>query len=881
MKYLFLLTSSLCLGVPAWAEEAPDPDDDIVVLASGFEEQRIKTGQAISVVTRERLDQLQSTTVMDALRTLPGVSVAKRGTIGGQSSVFIRGANSSQTLVLIDGVRVNDPSSPNAAFDFGPLLVGNAHRVELLRGPNSIVWGSQAIGGVVDVEMRKPEGPLEIDADLEYGSNDTVSGSANLSGTAGILEAGLGGSFFRTDGISSLTGGSELDGSRLYALNGRVKVNLAPSLRLDFRGYFNDSRIAYDSPFSGGANSLPVAYNRQFVAYAGASFELADGRFRSRLAYTRTDIDRRGIDPVVFSFNNYIVSGTIDRIEYRGAYDLAGFLTLTVGAEHEKTHSGTSFEGAPADLADNSVTSGYAQVTLRPLNGLTLTGGVRYDFYTDYGDHWALGGNVAYTPNDGATVLRATYSEGFRAPTLTEGQPPFGNPALKPETARNLDLGIEQKLFDDRLRLSATWFHRRSNDLIAFSFVTFQSENIDKVDSDGLELTLAADPTPTLHVEGSYSLTNAFNRSGANSGKRLQLRPQHSGGLTVDWETPLKLKLGGTLTVTGDGFDDAANLVRLDGFTLVDLRASYPLTERVELYGRIENLFDEKPDRVGLRDFRPFGFCRGEGAVLSAAALLRAATHFPATRRLRPGSARRSAPRPPHHRQPQPLHRRGPRRSRRPGQILAISHFSRDPRAHLDRGPASAALPRHRGTVEEVLALRPDVVDRRQLRPPAPTVPGVRAARLPARPLRHRDRPWPRTRRRCADLARLAGHPERGEALLARIDAALAAAAPPPGERVDPAVVWQGGRDRAGRAHADRRPAATHRLCQTSRRARAASGRPACRSRRMLADPPRVILAAGCRGEEDRMLRHPALRALRNVRARLALRAAVVRRARP
>lgn len=593
MKYLLFLTSSLVLAAPAWADEAPTPDE-IVVLASGFEEPRVETGQAISVVEGDRLDQLQSVTVMDALRTLPGVSVARRGTVGGQSSLFIRGANSSQTLVLIDGVRVNDPSSPNAAFDFGPLLAGNAHRVELLRGPNSIVWGSQAIGGVVNVEMRRPDGPLGIDANLEYGAHDTLAGGANISGTAGIVEASFGGSFFRTDGISTLVGGAELDPSRLYALNGRLKLNLTDTFNLDFRGYFNDSRVAYDSAFSGGANSLPVAYSRQFVAYAGANLDLADGRFRNRVAYTRTDIARRGEDPVVFSFNNYVVSGTIDRVEYRAAYDLAEFLTLTAGAEYEKIHSTTSFEGAAPDIADDSVTSGYAQATLRPIEGLTLTGGVRYDSYTDYGGHWAFGGNLAYTPNNGATVFRATYSEGFRAPTLTEGQPPFGNPGLKPETARNLDLGIEQQLFDDRLRLSATYFRRRSDNLITFSFVTFQSENIAKVDTDGVELTLSADPISTLHVEGSYTLTNAFNRFGANFGKRLERRPQHSGSLTVDWETPLKLKLGGTITVTGDSFDDAANLVPLEGYTLFDLRASYPLSRRVELYGRIENLFDAR-----------------------------------------------------------------------------------------------------------------------------------------------------------------------------------------------------------------------------------------------------------------------------------------------
>jgi vitamin B12 transporter len=599
VKYLFLLSCSLVCTGPVWAAEvtsdaATNPIDEIVVVATGFAEPRSEGGQAIAVGTRERLEQLQSVTIDDALRTLPGVTVAQRGTIGGQTSVFIRGGNSSQTLVLLDGVKVNDVSSPNSAFDFGPALTGNTARIEVLRGPNSIVWGSQAIGGVVNIETIKPDGPLRVDAGLEYGYADTVSGRANVSGTAGIIEASLGGAYYRTDGISYLTGGTELDGSRIYALNGRVKVNLAPEFSLDFRGYFTDSRLDYDSAFSGGADSLAVADGKQFVAYAGANFDLVDGRFRNRVAYTRTDIDRRGVDPVVFSFNNYAVRGTIDRFEWRGSFDLAAIATLTAGAEHEKIHSSTSFEGAAPDIANNSVTSGYAQLSLRPFAGLTLTGGLRHDAYTDYGSHTTLGGNAAYTPNGGQTVLRVAYAEGFRAPTLTEAQPPFGNINLKPETARNLDLGIEQKFLGDRIQIGATWFRRRTTDQIAFSFVTFQSENIERVDTDGLELTLTADPAATLHIAGSYTLTNAFNRSGGNTGKRLQLRPQHSGSVTADWTTPIGLKLGGTLSVTGDSFDDAANLVRLDAYTLLELRASYPITENFEVYGRIENLFDTR-----------------------------------------------------------------------------------------------------------------------------------------------------------------------------------------------------------------------------------------------------------------------------------------------
>lgn len=603
MKYLFLLSSSLVLATPALADEADAgassdvaSDKDIVVLASGFAQPRDETGQAISVVDRDRIEQLQVVSVSDALRTLPGMAVASRGSFGGLTSVFVRGGNSAQTLVLIDGVRINDVSTPNNQFDFGPLLAGNVSRIEVLRGPNSIIWGNQAIGGVVNIETIKPNGPLAVDAGLEYGYADTVSGHANISGTAGILEASLGGAYYRTDGISAIQGGTERDGSRIYSLNGRLKVNLAANFNLDFRGYFNDSRIDYDNPYAyttSPGNARPVAFNKQFVAYAGANLDLADGRFHNRVAYTRTDIDRRGVDPEAFSYNTYTARATIDRFEYRGSYDLAEIATITAGAEYEKNTSYTQFETDPATAADSEVASGYAQVSLRPAKGLTLTGGVRHDAYSRYGGHTTLGGNIAYTPNEGRTVLRATYGEGFRAPTFSDSLPPYGNPNLKPETSRNLDVGIEQALLDNRLRLGATYFRRRTNDQIGYD-AFYVPQNIERVHTDGLELVLIADPTPTLHVEANYTLTNAFNRSGAYNGKRLQLRPQHVGSMTVDWTSPIGLKLGGTLTVAGDSFNDQANLQRIDGYTLFALRASYPITRTVEIYGRIENLFDNK-----------------------------------------------------------------------------------------------------------------------------------------------------------------------------------------------------------------------------------------------------------------------------------------------
>jgi vitamin B12 transporter len=573
--------------------------DQIVVTASGIDQAKTETGQAISIIERGRLETLQNITIADALRLLPSVSVAQRGSIGSQTSIFIRGGNSAQTLVLLDGVRINDPSSPNGQYDFGALLSSNIGQVEMLRGPNSVIWGSQAIGGVINVTTLKPTKGFSVAANAEYGYADTRSVNANISGTSGMFEGSVGGGYFATDGISALVGGAELDGYKRLGTNGLLKVSLSDDFALDFRGYYSDGTTEYDSPSGIGANGLPVTNNKQFTGYVGANINLLDGALRNRIAYTRNDIARVGTDPEVGSFNNFDVSGKVDRFEYQGTLDVAKSLAVLVfGVEHERTFTSTSFEGASADLAKTNVSSGYLQLILKPASGLTLTGGVRHDDYNIYGGQTTLGGNIAYTPNGGRTILRVTYGEGFRAPTLVEGQPPFGNPNVKPETARNFDLGIEHAFLDGKAQVYARYFNRKSNNLINFSFDTFQSENIDRVKAEGFEAGFMLRPTAQLDIRGGYSLVNAINKSVINFDKRLALRPQDSANLSLDWQSPWRVKLGTTLQMVGDSFDNASNSVRLDGYVLASVRAALPINDSFEVYGRVENLFDENYTNV-------------------------------------------------------------------------------------------------------------------------------------------------------------------------------------------------------------------------------------------------------------------------------------------
>ncbi len=583
--------SLLILGSPAFAA---DETAEIVVTASGFEQPAQEVGQAISVIDADTLARLQITSLTDILATVPGVRVAKAGAVGAQSSLFIRGGNSSQTLVLIDGVRINDASTPNGQFDFGSLLTGNISRVEVLRGPNSVIWGSQAIGGVVNITNSLPQQDgMAVSARGEYGYRDTAMANANLSAKAGAFSGSIGGSLFRTDGISAISGGTERDGYRNKSANARLKIDLSDAIFVDLRGYYNDADGAYDD---NGPNTPPEFRNKQLLGYAGLNASVLGGKLTNRLSYSRTDIDREGTHPSSASFSNFTAKALIDRFEYQGRFDVIDAATVVVGLEHERTSAATLFPaggGTVPDRAKSKVTSGYVQAIVRPVSGLTVTGGVRHDDFSQYGKATTFGANFVYTPNDGKTLIRGTYAEGFRAPTLVEALFPFGNPSLKPETARSLDLGLEHRALDGRVTMSATWFARKSNNLIEFSFTSFQSENIARARAKGLELTVDAKPSDRLILSASYSLTDAKNRTaGFNFGNQLARRAKHSASLSVDWTSPWKLAVGTSFFLQGDSFNDAGNSRQLDGFALVGLRASYPVTDAISVYARVENLFD-------------------------------------------------------------------------------------------------------------------------------------------------------------------------------------------------------------------------------------------------------------------------------------------------
>ena len=612
---------ALSIAFPALAQAPEEMFDDsgIVVTATRTPTPLDQVPASITVLDKATIDRAQDIGATELLLRTPGISMSRNGGYGTATSLRIRGAESEQTVVVIDGVKLNDPSSTGGGYNFANLLIGDAQRIEVLRGPQSTLWGSQAIGGVVNIVTASPQAPIEGSFDIEGGSRDTVSARAALGGVSGPLSWRIGGQSFTTEGISAIApafGGGERDGYTNRNVAGRAELALGANASIDLRGYYSTGRVEIDG-FSGDAPDY--SHNREFVGYAGLNFALLDGRLRNRIAYNYTDTDRDSYSPELERPLSFEAAGKNRRFEYQGIFDLSDRISATFGVENERSRfKSRSPSGSLADPLPDfvrgkaEITSVYGQLTVRPLDGLTINGGVRHDDHNRYGGRTLFSAGGIWTLPSG-TTLRASYGEGFKAPSLYQLFSEYGNVNLDPERAHGWEAGAQQAFFGDMLTIGATYFERTTTGQIIYNGCDVGTTdplcvvpgtdtprwgyylNVARAEAHGVEAD-AAFRLGGLTLDGNYSWTVAEDRSAgtANEGNWLPRRPRHLANASLSYDFAFGLTLGSAVRWAGKSYDNASNATRLDDYTLVDLRAEYRLSESLRLFARAENVFDEQ-----------------------------------------------------------------------------------------------------------------------------------------------------------------------------------------------------------------------------------------------------------------------------------------------
>jgi vitamin B12 transporter len=610
----------LC-GTEASAEALSDGTgnslQEVVVVANRAPVPLSKVGSSVTVLTEVDIKQSQATIATDLLVQTPGITVSRTGGPGQPTSVFIRGAESDQTVVIIDGVKMTDPSLPGGGFDFQNLLIGDTSRIEILRGAQSTLYGSDAIGGVINIVTADPTQRAAGSASLEGGSHATGYGTAAVGGVSDTLMWRIAGNYYGTSGIPTFDeylGGRRDCASQMGGGAGQLRYDLTSNLQLDLRGYFVTARTdfdGYDTPTFEFGDDNEYGKTQQGLAYAGLTWRSADRSLTHRLSVQYTGSETRNYDPDAPANYGYPTTetyygfGRSIREEYQGTWQFSRDGQIVFGGQSEHSTIDTYSPGSTYVDKAVIINSGYAQVQYEVLSGLTLTAGGRYDHHDVYGGHGTGQFAAAWLLPDQKTILRSSFGQGFKAPSLYQLYSDYGNPALQPETADSWDAGIEHHTLEDRLVASATYFQRTSRNLIGFFDCTTPSPlcatepfgyyaNIARSYAHGVELAGSFKATEALTITANYTWTEAQDRSpgSATYGNQLPRRPANAGNATVSYLWPVRLSTALAVRYSGPSFDDAANQLRLGGYVLLDFRTSLRINDHFEMYARVENLTD-------------------------------------------------------------------------------------------------------------------------------------------------------------------------------------------------------------------------------------------------------------------------------------------------
>jgi vitamin B12 transporter len=607
-----LLLSAAVVSSPAFAQEIPADsvsaedraaDMVITVVASGSRERVDQTGQSVSVIGTEEIERIGGPDITRVLERAPGVTITRNGGLGGFTGVRVRGAESEQLLVLVDGVRVADVAAPGGGFDFGNLLSGSVGKIELLRGSNSVVWGSRAMGGVLAVTSKEVDG---VEASAEYGAYDSIYATAAAGIVTDRFSGGLTAGYQDTDGFSTAAVGTEPDGFRQWQVTGRAKYDVMDGLALVANGRWADGKLDIDGfpppTYMTFGDTAEYQKTEEWSGRFGA--EYTSTNLDLMAGYSIANVKRWLFDPAISPDSYFTTDGRDERVELRGRYRFGGGIALDFGADNEWSRFDT------ADAFSNvsgkaEIASGHALLGWYTDN-VTLAAGVRIDDHSDFGSEWTFGANGSVGLGGGWRV-RASYGEGFKAPTLYQLMSDYGNGQLKPETSKSYDIGIEKGDRNAGLHVALTAFRRDSRNLIDFiscfgvttgictdrPFGTY--DNVGKARAEGFEAELGAKMTERFSAQVVYTYVEATNRTDGspNEGNDLARRPRHALTMSADWTTPLAdLAVGGDIRLVSDSYDNASNTTSLDGYALLTLRASLPVTEKIELFGRVENVGD-------------------------------------------------------------------------------------------------------------------------------------------------------------------------------------------------------------------------------------------------------------------------------------------------
>lgn len=597
---------------------------EVVITATRVPTPLEQVASSVTVISADDIERKQRRTIAEALRALPSLSVIRSGGPGKTTTVFSRGTNGNHTLVLIDGIEINDPSNPDGRTDFSSLLSGDVERIEVLYGSQGTLYGSDAIGAVVNVITKRGEGKPTVTAQAEGGSFTTLNQSANLSGGTDLYDYSLNVLHLFNDGLSATADrlappGASNDEDEYENITLSGKFGLNPSENLSF-----SSAIRYvEAETELDLNVFPVhsdndsrSESEQIFLRGDIKLTLLDGFTEHRLgaAYSRHDrLDRDDPDPInPLDFLRDANIGARLKFDLQNDLYVLDHHVVTIGLETEEESIDSSLDSTSAfgpftskteaDVRNNAI---YLQDQLNYFDRLFGTLGLRVDDHESFGTELTYRVAAAYLHRQTGTKIKGSYGTGFKAPSLFQlfgrsisGFGVFlGNPDLEPEESESWELGFEQSFLNGRLGFGATYYDSDVTNLIVGGVTT--NENIGEASLSGVEAFVTAVPTDKLTIEARYAYTRAKNDA---NDRDLLRRPRHKASFDIAYRPWEGLTLSAEGIYVGKRVDgDAITFARIESpsYFVLDLFAAYDIGENFQLFGRIENALDrdfEEPD---------------------------------------------------------------------------------------------------------------------------------------------------------------------------------------------------------------------------------------------------------------------------------------------
>jgi vitamin B12 transporter len=592
---------------------------EIVVSATRTNTPSIEIASSISVIDSAEIAQSNKTNVLDLLKDQYGLSIVQTGGPGQLAQLYIRGAGAGEVMVLIDGVKLNNPDDPGNSYDFSNLPVDNIERIEILRGPQSTLYGSDAMAGVVNIITKKGDGSPSYYFNLEGGSLNSFKGLAGTSGSYGQADYSVAFSKTGTDGIPAadmVYGNTHPDGYDAYNISSRFGWTFNPDIKLNMYANFNSGKTGLDLGGGPDANDPTYeAYHEQGEYKVEANILGFQGLWQQNISLsfmrnlTRYNDDSTLYNPV---FSTSFSQGDIYQLEWLNNIKILQAQVLTIGFSTEIENSSyadqslSSVYGNSLDISPEkkmNAFSGYLQDQIKMSGNIFTTAGIRYDNYGSLGSALTYRITQSYIIKETGTKLKAVFGTGFKAPSLYDlYDPTYGNPSLKSEYSSGWEAGFEQYLFNYDVLFGVTYFSNDFWNLLGYNS-NYQSININSAQSNGIESYFTAGISKTVKLNAGYTYTNNIDRSPADENAYLLRKPKNSASLSLNYIFSNEEDVYVDAIFVGRRNDEEFTtypypVVQLGAYTLLNITDTHKISDNVRLYERIENVLDKEYEEV-------------------------------------------------------------------------------------------------------------------------------------------------------------------------------------------------------------------------------------------------------------------------------------------